>query len=469
MKTLLPVLFTAALAVFPFTPSYAALDAKLVSADARWLIHVDFNLLRESEIGRELLAIAAKTHSTSTDGPVSIDFQKVLATIGKATAYGANLAPDEKLIDGTLIIEGTPDLRKIAEGYVAQTMLSAPNDITEIKDLPFEAYSIPGDVFVGFPKEQIILVSKVKSQLARAHELYRGKGSSMAQASSSALRELIPQSRDSFLVAASTVPGETMTGEGGPQARLIKMAQAASLSLGEKNQQTFTTIKLVADSNDTADKLQKIVQGLVAMASLAHSDNKDLEQFMKSVTVDRQNLAVQLNAFYSSKGLIGMIQNMQQHQERVAQQVETDGPGKTIATWKADQDLGSDQPNEKIFTVREMTSVPLVAGAIIRLTGNMDGGEHARIDYLEIQPVDGSSPSLKFEAEYMKLSRYQVEKSPAASGGKLILTRDRNAVAELQFPAATGNYHLRLHYLDETDGKSTFTVSVEEPTAEANE
>ena len=42
-------------------------------------------------------------------------------------------------------------------------------------------------------------------------------------------------------------------------------------------------------------------------------------------------------------------------------------------------------------------------------------------------------------------------------------------VAELQFPGASGDYRLKIRYLDETDGKSTFTVRVEDPAGEEKE
>jgi hypothetical protein len=468
MKNLLPTLFTALLVVLPLSSSHAALDPKIVSADARWLLHLDLNLLRQSEIGRELLDLAAKNHPSNPDAPVHVDFQKVLATVGKATAYGANFAHNPELIDGTLVVEGTAELRKIAEGYVAQAMVSTPDAIIEVKGLPFEAYSVHNDVLVGFPKEQIILVSKAKSQLVRAYELYRGSGASMAKAPSS-LRELVPPSRDAFLIAASVVPGETMAPEGGPQARLIKMASSASLSLGESNQQTFANIKLIADSADTADKLQKIVQGLTAMASLAQSDNKDLETFIKAITVERQDLAVLLKLSYPSERLSGLIKNMHQEHRQVADNTHADAAGKVVAEWTADQELGSIQPDEKILTVRDINNVHLSSGAIIRISGKTNAGEHARIDYVEIQAIGGASPALKFEAEYLKLTRYHVEKVPAASGGKVIMARAGGGIAELQFPGADGDYNLKVHYLDESDGKSTFTVHVAEPTEEDKE
>ena len=466
MKKLLPTLVTAAVAFLPATISYAVLDPKLVSADARWLVHVDLNQLRESDLGRELLALVEKHHPSKADSPVSLDFQKVLATIGRATAYGANFAHDPALIDGTLVVEGTDDLRKIAEGYIAQSMLSTPDQVTELKDLPFEAYSVGGDLFVGFPQEPIIIVSKLKPQLARAHELYRGSGTSMARAASSPLRDLVPTSREAFLVAASVVPGEAIGDEGGPQTRLIKLAQSASLSLGEKDQQTFAAIKLIANSTDTADKLQKIVQGLTAMASLAHSENKDVEQFMKSVVVDRENLAVRLNMSYPSQGLAEMVSTLQQKKHQKHEDAQPTAAGKIVAEWRADQDLGSNQPSEKIFTVRAITKVALSPGAIIRFSGNPEAGEHARLDYVEIAAAAGNSPALRFEAEYMKLSHYEVEKVSVASGGKVIKTQGQTGVAELQFPGVAGDYDLNVHYLDETDGKSTFTVRVEEPGVE---
>jgi hypothetical protein len=468
MKSL-HILAIAALGLLPLSPGHAALDPKIVNADARWLVHVDFNLLRESEIGRKLLELANKNHPANAETPVTVDFQKVLAAVGKATAYGSNFDHKPELVDGSLVVEGTADLRKIAEGYVAQAMLSTPEAITEIKDLPFEAYSLHGDVFIGFPKEQIIIVSKMKSQLVRAQELYRGKGASLAKASSSPLRDLIPASRDAFLVAASVVPGESIAAEGGPQARLIRMANSASIALGEKDKLTFANIKLIADSADAADKLQKIVQGLTAMASLTHSNNNDLEEFMKSVTVERQDLAVQLNLAYSSERLSGMIQNLQQAHRHQEHETHSEESGKVIAQWKADQDLGSDQPDEKIFTSHAIDNVQLASGAIIRLTGNADAGEHARIDYLEVHAADNSSPALKFEAEYMKLSHYHSEKVPAASGGKVIMARGRAGVAELQFPGAAGTYNVTVRYLDESDGKSTFTLRVDEPAADEKE
>jgi hypothetical protein len=160
---------------------------------------------------------------------------------------------------------------------------------------------------------------------------------------------------------------------------------------------------------------------------------------------------------------------MQQKHEENGHDHDSNVAGKNVGEWTADQDLGSDGPNDKGAATHAIKNVLLSSGSIIRISGRPEAGEHARLDYVEITPSGTNSAPLKFEAEYMKLSHYQVEKVTAASGNKVVRAERRTGVAELQFPGATGNYDLSVHYFDENDGKSSFTVQLEEPAAETKE
>jgi hypothetical protein len=64
-----------------------------------------------------------------------------------------------------------------------------------------------------------------------------------------------------------------------------------------------------------------------------------------------------------------------------------------------------------------------------------------------------------------------VEKSPFASGGKdIMLTNHPVGNARFEFPGVDGTYTLKIRYVDENDGKATFTVSILDPEpAESNE
>src|SRR4051794_25554731 len=120
----------------------ATVNPAVVSADAKWLVYADLNALRAGAIGKELIAAGEKMQFDTGNGKVGVDWQKLLATIGSATAYGANITGDPKDIDGTLVVQGTADLRKIAEGLLIQANLAHPEGVTEITDLPFPAYAL---------------------------------------------------------------------------------------------------------------------------------------------------------------------------------------------------------------------------------------------------------------------------------------------------------------------------------------
>ena len=63
----------------------------------------------------------------------------------------------------------------------------------------------------------------------------------------------------------------------------------------------------------------------------------------------------------------------------------------------------------------------------------------------------------------MKLSHYRVETVPFASKGKVIMVTGDTGTARFEFPGADGTYTIKVHYVDESDGKSTFSVSTQEP------
>jgi hypothetical protein len=450
--------------------SRADFDPSAVPADAKWILHVDLNAVRESPIGQELIAIVEKNAELPKSANLQIDVKKVIATLGTVTAYGTTFSKDPKEIDGTMILQGTDELRKIAEGLAAQFSVSNPEVVTEVKGLPFSAYSIKGEVTVAFPKEPIILVSRSQSQLLKAYDLVRGKGPAAAHGPSS-LKGLIPKTRPLLVVAASEVPNtDGLFPENAPQARILKMASSASVAIGQNDKLTTAMVQLVAIDDDLSEKLLKIVQGLTAMLSLAQSDDKQLSQFLQSVKAERNGRTIVVSLAYPTDGLIQMMHNIQESEKRQHQNQnnnqQSNKPavtGKVIDTWVADQDTKDVGISPLTLFHRTIENVALKNGTSIILNGRRDGGENARYDCVDITPSAGGA-SLHFEAENMKLSRYRVEKSPYASGGKdITLENNATGTARFEFPGVDGTYTLKVRYVDENDGKATFTVSTQDP------
>ncbi len=154
----------------------AAYNPTIVAPDARWVVYLDFNGLRTSELGKELIAALEQAQTPAVGlgaaGRVGINIPRLLATVGSLTAYGTNLTADPAAIDGTLIAQGTVDLRKIAESILLQGTLAEPEVFSEVSDLPFPAYAISNPkapegkqthLVIAFPPEPIVLVSKSKT------------------------------------------------------------------------------------------------------------------------------------------------------------------------------------------------------------------------------------------------------------------------------------------------------------------
>ena len=446
----------------------AAFNPAIVGAEAQWVAFLDVAELRGTTLGKELLDTAQKKLTPDlANGALRVDVQKILGLVSRATAYGSSFSMESKTMDGTLVLEGPAELRKIAEGLVAQASIVAePKDVIEVKDLPFEAYLLGGEVLIGFPKEPIVLISKSKSQLLKAHTVYRGAAPSLAKTPASPLRALLSPTGRPYLIAASVVPNEKAFKVEGPQARIFQLASSGSLSLGETDQRTVAHAQLLATSDDAAKKLVKILEGMAAMMSLAESNDRQLTEFLQSAIVQQTGRAVSLDLSYASDRLAVMIKNLQTP-ARAGQggpAAPPAIPGKVLAQWKLGQAPAGAVAGADTLTDRKIENVRLTTGATITLGGRREGGgSGALFDVVEISPMDGSAPPLRFEAEYMRLMRYRVMNAPYASGRRLIALFGAFGMAQFEFPGADGNYRVNVRYVEEPEANTTLTVGVKDP------
>jgi hypothetical protein len=484
---------TVLLVVQPVTDSArAAFDPAVAGADSQWVIYADMNALRTSTLGKELVAQAEKAQAGATDAKFHVDVQKLLATIGTVTAYGSNFDKSPERVNGTLVLQGTADMRKIAQGLLAGFTLSAPDNVSELKTLPLEAYAISGGaksaamggtddagkrIVIAFPPEGMILVSKSEAQLLRAREVFRGQSPSLAQNPSSPLTGLVGHSEGAFLLAAAVIPsGDRVLQGSGPNARFLQMARSGSLSVGEIGDKTFAHLRLVANSPEMADKLGKIVDGMTAMMSLAESSDHALNDFLQSAAVSRDENTVTLNLSYSSARLVEMIRSIEQEQRGanpVAQArsvvLAVRVNGKAVANWpvaSTPDNAEGGKPGWAWFTIDR---VHLANGASVTLTGRRNGGDDAQFDRIEVLPAGGSGAPLVFRPQHMRLTGYRMVDGEGEGSAKRIEARGPIASAQFDFPGGDGDYKVRVHYFADPQGKGTFTLSVKDSDSPAED
>jgi hypothetical protein len=332
----------------------------------------------------------------------------------------------------------------------------------------------------------VILFSKNQAQLVKAYDVFRGSAPSLAKKSNSPLAELMPKGGKNYLIAASEVPNtEGLVPQNAPQARILQMATAGAIALGEDDTLTAARLQLVASTDDMAEKLDRILQGMTALLSLANTDDQQLAEFIRSVTTQRTGKQVTLTLAYPSERLLQMMQQVQQRamhdggggagswgqaapSNEPAEPAPTENVGRVIGAWHADAELGGGAPAADNLTRRVFENVEVKSGAMITVSGRRGGGEHARLDYVELATASASgAPATRYEAEFMRLDNYQIEKIGPASGGELVRMRDNrnDGSASFRFQGADGVYRVTVGYVDENDGKSAFALGVQDPAA----
>ena len=442
----------------------------LVAGDSRWVVYADLNTLRESPIGKQLVAATSKFQLDANSAPVHLNLPRLLATVGNITAYGANFSKDAKQVDGTLVIQGTPELRKIAEALLIEGNLANPQAVTEVKDMGYPAYALsePDNknqdaphVIVAFPSEPIVLVSKSADHLRRARELFLGRGQSLAQNPSSPLNGLMGEVGHSTLFAATLVPSEQLFPANAPQARILHMATSVSIALGDEGGKTFAHAQLRASSDDMADKLQKILQGMTAMLSLAESSDQQLNEFLNSAVVARQYDTVTLKLAYSSDRLAAMLQHMME-----TAPARRPGSGPSIGTVAGSWTIpvaaaGDDQPAAS--PVLKSGTAKLTNGSAITIAvESTDPRAWSHLVRVRIIPAGDAAGSdapapLVFSRKFMtELHRPIARKANGAT------TRE----FQFYFPGESGSYTFDVNFTPAEKGDVKLSVGVMDPAGE---
>ncbi|MEO7414299.1 MAG: hypothetical protein ABIZ81_13180 [Opitutaceae bacterium] len=463
--------YTGALVAFSFfsLPSIqAAYNPALVGSDARWVVYADLNALRESTLGKELMTAVSQAQSQATGGVIGVDVPKLLATVGSLTAYGSNLTADPAAIDGTLIAQGTADLRKIAESVLLQGTLAQPEVFSEVTGLSFPAYAIGSpapkgaastapkmELIVAFPPEPIIIVSKSKAQLLRAREVFRGSAPSLARSGASAFGKLGAMAEGAYLFAATLVPSDPIFPEKSPQTRVLQLTNSGALAFGERGADTFANIELVASSEANAERLMKILQGLTAVLSMAETNNRELGEFLKATAVTQEKDAVRLRLAYPSARLVQMAQTLQTRTEARPQPANNRPSqpitiGQVLAEWGGETaPAAATLSDTSEVGFRTVENVALTNGMVITVGRAQNGAKDARIDRVEIMAAAGSGTPLVWRQEFMR-----------SVGG-------RGTMWQFPFPGVTGLYTLKVGYVNPPDSKAKFAVSTGDAKAAA--
>lgn len=286
-----------------------------ISGDAKWLVHLDVTAFLHSEVGSyvysEMLSnhLAQATAGLKAGFGVDLDWNKVSAISIYGTKFkdkGGKQNKEDDL-EGVLLIRADLSVEKLIEDAIramkAKMQEGQPSPIQKVEGSKYPLYRMQDEVYFGCPGKNLLLVTKSKQALDTANVVFKDKKESLA--SKGSLGTYVQGQEGIILVAVAE--GFAQDLDMPPQAKMLQSAEGGRISLGEKDEKLQLKVSLKAKTQEEANQMQQIVQGLVALASMSQAENKQLAELVNAVRVTADERLVTLGLDYASKKAIQQI------------------------------------------------------------------------------------------------------------------------------------------------------------------
>jgi hypothetical protein len=299
----------AALLAFTLSTPALPLEKGVVPNDAKWLIHLDVDNLRDSKVGQTLINEILAEPLAKLKTEMKVDGQLILQKLHSVTAFGNNFEAGPKA-DGVLLLSGEEDLQKIVEGLLAAQMLQDTNSpIKKVQQDGFAVYSMQDQVFLSPRVAGQIVVSKSREQLEAIRNHLTGKAK--APNAGKAFSDYAHVPNAFFFLAVAEGFNEKAALP--PQARILKMAEGARIVLGEKADLLFVNLALKAKDSEIIQQIRQVLEGMTALVALGQSENKELMELMQGTKVSSTDKTVTVNIEYPLAKAMAHLNDVTKH------------------------------------------------------------------------------------------------------------------------------------------------------------
>lgn len=248
------------------------LQRNQVAADAHWLIHLDAEVLKRTQLGRFILAEVIMPHLKPQAAKLKLDADKLVDQTRGITAYGGEFKNQEDPMS-ILVVDMAPEMTSILKGLLVQQSLASadqPNPHVKIlKQRTREIFLLHDEVYSIFSANGPLLLGKNLKQIENAHA--RVEGSLAGLAATGTFLDYPDKASGEFIMAAAE--NFNSHAEMPPQAKFLQLASGARLTAGESEQKLQLKVHLKTESNDLANQVQAVVQGLIAFAMLSSPES----------------------------------------------------------------------------------------------------------------------------------------------------------------------------------------------------
>ncbi|HXJ57632.1 MAG TPA: hypothetical protein VNU68_13310 [Verrucomicrobiae bacterium] len=264
-----------------------------VAADAKWLIHLDLDAFRETQLGglvfRQFLDEQINKVTQGLKDQFEIDFDS--KQIHGVTAYGLDFKQPEKMT-GVVVIETDLDVVAGLDAILEKAGPDAHNAPFErLQQQPFPMYATKDGVVGGALAKGVFVLARKQEHLERARRVFTGQADSLSSAKSGPQTAAPAAGFLTISVLDAALAGAGLP----PQVRVLKDAQGAQVVAAEKADKIFVSAELQTKDAEVATQIQQALQGAIALAKLSELPDQDLKQLAESAKVSGRENTVTLD------------------------------------------------------------------------------------------------------------------------------------------------------------------------------
>lgn len=292
-------------------PAFAAVDRSIIPAEAQWLVHLDVQGLLNSRLFSE-----AQERETDLDFDNNRDYQEMKARLGiditkdvdSVTIYGLPRHPEA-------VVFMAHSHRDLDEVMVRLSVLAPRTDV-EVDGLQLSRWAPPeGNKTVysylarhADSDERILLVAQDANDLVIGIEALRGESATLDDGDS----ELGVSATDGAILQVSADGQLADWADVEPASNIAKLVRSAVVEFGENSSAVYAHVTVETASAADAARVTQILQGAMALASLAsemEKQLKDLLPLLQGLKFHADGSTLTIHFEHDLDDLIAMLEN----------------------------------------------------------------------------------------------------------------------------------------------------------------
>lgn len=317
-----PIISIVILLLFASASAFAGqINKTMVSGDADWVVHGDWEKFNESGISK-----LVRDELAGAGGDEKLEFFKSIFSfhpfddIRSVTIYGQGQDKSKAVA----LIRGNFD-KSVLTNLLRQNSTYAEKKHGD-HDIAGWVDDKSGEQQYGaFHGKDIILLGTNRDRVAKGLDVLDGKAKNARQ--KGLFKILKKSSNDAFLVAAANDVGKMA--QNWNKAMMLKNTEQACLTVGESEGNVNINLSLAATSSQTAQELKQLIQGMVAFLNLAGQEQPQIAQLASAIKVDTRRNTVRVKFEYNVDKISEFVKaewkKKQSQQAEQAQPQDTQG------------------------------------------------------------------------------------------------------------------------------------------------